>query len=322
MTVNDTTNTLTTRLIFGNDKNPTLVYTDLSKEFPGYSYEYLEEDGKYHNMYKGEDVGKGGLVRSKFGVYGNVGLFDIVSMHPTSLINLNYFGEYTPRFKEMVDARVCIKHGDFDSVKKMFGGKLSGYLDDKDQAKMLAQALKIAINSVYGLTAANFSNVMRHKDNSNNIVALRGALFMMDLMEACKERGYEVVHIKTDSVKVADCTEEIAKFIFEFGKKYGYEFEHEANYDRLALLNNAVYVAREGSSKWTATGTQLIHPYTFKTLFSGKEVLFKDLCETKSVKTAMYLDFNEGLGDDEYKLIFVGRTGAFCPIKEGCGGGM
>ena len=30
MTVNDTTNSLTTRLIFGNDRNPKLVYTNLA----------------------------------------------------------------------------------------------------------------------------------------------------------------------------------------------------------------------------------------------------------------------------------------------------
>ncbi len=335
MTVNDTTNTLTTRIIFGTERNPKLVYTDLSEDFPGYSYEYSEVDKKYHNIYKGEDVGRGGLVRAKPGVYGNVGLFDIASQHPTSAICMNYFGDYTPRFKEMLDARIFIKHGDLVSAKKMFNGKLEKYLDNPEQAKMLAQALKIAVNSVYGLTAATFSNSFRHKDNHNNVVALRGALFMMNLKEQVENLGYIVVHIKTDSIKVADCTDELVKFIFDFGKKYGYSFEHENTYDRLALLNDAVYVAREGNlntpiyndkgkyiGPWTSTGTQLIHSYTFKTLFSGQEIEFKDLCETKSVKTAMYLDFNEGLSKDEHDRVFVGRTGAFCPVKEGCDGGL
>ena len=50
MTVNDTTNSLTTRIIFGKERKPNLVYTDLSEEFPGYEY----VDGK--NLYRGEDV--------------------------------------------------------------------------------------------------------------------------------------------------------------------------------------------------------------------------------------------------------------------------
>ena len=33
-TPNDTTNSLTTKIIFGSERHPQLVYTDLSKEFP------------------------------------------------------------------------------------------------------------------------------------------------------------------------------------------------------------------------------------------------------------------------------------------------
>ncbi len=322
MTVNDTTNTLTTRLIFGKERNPKLIYTDLSKEFPGYSYEYSEVDGKYHNIYKGEDVGKGGYVYSEPGCYGSVALLDVASMHPNSLINLNYFGDYTPRYKDLLQTRIYIKHGDLQSARKMFDGKLNRYLDDPEQAKMLAQALKIACNSTYGLTAASFPNAMRHKDNHNNIIALKGALFMVDLKEAVQKEGYKVISIKTDSIKVPDADDYIIKFIIEFGKKYKYEFELEAVYDRLVLLNDAVYAARDKGGKWTSTGTQLIHPYTFKTLFSKEELIFKDLCETKSVKTCMCLDFNENLDENEHDRIFIGRTGAFCPIKEGCGGGL
>ena len=74
---------------------------------------------------------------------------------------------------------------------------------------------------------------------------------------------------------------------------------------------------------WTATGTQFQIPYVFKKLFSGEEIEFKDLCETKSVtKGDIYLDFDEGLAEGEHKYQFVGRVGLFCPIKPGCGGGI
>lgn len=155
-TVNDTTNSLTTKIIFGKERHPQLVYTDLSETFPGYEFIEFGEDNKPHNMYRGTDMGFGGYIISNPGMYGNVALLDIASLHPNSAIAMNYFGEYTPRFKELLDARIAIKHGDYDVARKMLNGKLAPFLEDESQADDLAQALKIAINSVYGLTSAKF----------------------------------------------------------------------------------------------------------------------------------------------------------------------
>ena len=337
MTVNDTTNSLTTRIIFGTEKKPDLVYTDLatgertdgtrdSISYPGYSYEFLE-DNRPHNIYRGEDVGFGGYVYAQPGIWHNVTTFDVNSMHPASIIALNCFGEYTRRFQELRDARIAIKHKDFEKAKQMLDGKLAKYLDDPASAKSLAQALKIAINSVYGLTSASFNNAFRDIRNKNNIVALRGALFMVDLKYAIQEKGFQVVHIKTDSIKVVDATPELSAFILDFGKRYGYTFEIESHYERMCLVNDAVYVAKgaeddpEHPNQWTATGTQFAVPYVFKTLFSHEPIIFSDLCETKSVTTAMYLDENENLQEGEHSYRFVGKVGSFCPIRPGHGGG-
>lgn len=333
--------------------------------FPG--YEFI--DGK--NMFRGDDLGKGGYVYSEPGMYGNVALLDVASMHPNSAINLNAFGEYTQNYKDILNTRIAIKRGNFEEARHLFGGRLAKYLDDKDSAEALAQALKIAINSVYGLTSANFDNPFRDVRNKNNIVALRGALFMRTLQDEIKKRGFKVAHIKTDSIKIPDATPEIIKFTLEFAKQYGYEFEHEATYDRMCLVNDAVYIAKYASAedcaeqygyipgdnkkkggKWTATGTQFQIPYVFKKLFSKEEIEFKDLCETKSVTSSLYLDMNENLEDvtvlekELNKLMkqdapdfayidklkediekghnykFIGKVGSFCPIKPGCGGGL
>ena len=304
MTVNDTTNTLTTRIIFGKERHPQLVYTDLSEEFPGYSYE-LGEDNKYHNMYRGVDLGYGGYVYAEPGMYtGDTALLDVASLHPHSIIALNLFGNYTQHFTDLVNARVHIKHGEYDAVRHMFGGRLAKYLDDESTASQLAQALKIAINSVYGLTSASFDNPFRDPRNKNNIVALRGALFMKTLQDEVAKQGFTVVHIKTDSIKIADATPEIIQFCMDFAKKYKYDFEHEATYDRICLVNDAVYIARySGNEKingkhvgqWTATGKQFQIPYVFKSLFSHDKIEFSDKCITYQVKSALYLDMNEGL---------------------------
>ena len=231
-------------------------------------------------------------------------LLDVASLHPHSIIALNLFGKYTQHFADLVNARIHIKHGDYETVRHMFGGRLAKYLDDESTAKQLAQALKIAINSVYGLTSASFDNPFKDPRNKNNIVALRGALFMKTLQDEVASRGFTVVHIKTDSIKIADATPEIIEFCMDFAKNYGYTFEHEATYDRICLVNDAVYIARysgnetingKHSGKWTATGTQFQVPYVFKTLFSKEDIAFDDKCETKQVKSALYLDMNEGL---------------------------
>lgn len=319
---------------------------DIINAFPGYEF----VDGK--NIYRGTDVGKGGYVYAEPGMYGNIALLDVASMHPHSAINLNAFGEYTQHFKDLVDARIAIKRKDFDKARKMFGGKLAPYLDDETTAKNLTQALKIAINSVYGLTSANFDNPFRDIRNKNNIIALRGALFMRTLQDEVQKRGFKVAHIKTDSIKIPDATPEIIEFVMDFGRQYGYEFEHEATYDRMCLVNDAVYIAKYDNGEWTATGTQFQIPYVFKKLFSKEDILFDDLCETKSVTSSLYLDMNENLTDvsslekelnkvlknspgDEnlinnlkeeiakgHNYRFIGKVGRFCPIKPGCGGGL
>ena len=289
---------------------------DIINSFPGYEY----VDGK--NMYRGDDLGKGGYVYAEPGMYGNVALLDVASMHPNSAINLNAFGEYTQNFKDILDTRIAIKRGNFEEAKHLFGGRLAKYLDDESSAAALAQALKIAINSVYGLTSANFDNPFRDVRNKNNIVALRGALFMRTLQDEIQKRGFKVAHIKTDSIKIPDATPEIIEFTMEFAKQYGYEFEHEATYDRMCLVNDAVYIAKYPDGKWTATGTQFQVPYVFKKLFSKEELIFDDMCETKSVTSTLYLDMNESLPEGEHNYQFIGKVGRFCPIKEGCGGGI
>lgn len=364
MTENDTTNTLTTRIIFKKNRNPQSAfnYRDLAKPvksidpetkkflfeakpemmssehvswqymnanpesipesarsilpyFPTYEYSFGV------STYRGEKVGEGGCVRATPGMYGNVALLDVVSMHPNSTIAEVLFGvDFTRRFKEIVDGRVSIKHEAWEEVNNMLDGALTPFiqlvLDGKMTSKELADGLKTAINSVYGLTSATFDNPFRDKRNKDNIVAKRGALFMIDLKHAVEELGYISAHIKTDSIKIPDATPEIINFVMTFGLRYGYTFEHEATYDRMCLVNDAVYIAKYASidkcqslygyvpgdnkkkeNSWTATGTQFAVPYVFKKLFSHEPIIFDDMCETKSVTTALYLDRNEGLPD-------------------------
>lgn len=351
MTVNDTTNTLTTKIIFGNNRKPQdeFNYRDMSKpvkELDKYTTEFLKEacpdmmsdtfgkeksllpffpGYKYENgvsTYKGEEVGEGGYVYAEPGMYGNVALLDVASMHPHSAIAECLFGEkFTRAFRDIVEGRVSIKHEAWDIVSEMLDGKLKPYISKVTSGEMtskqLANALKTAINSVYGLTSANFDNPFRDVRNVDNIVAKRGALFMINLKHEVQAKGYTVAHIKTDSIKIPDADPSIIKFVMDYGKRYGYTFEHEATYDRMCLVNNAVYIAKykapeeceklygyvpdeckKHGNEWTATGTQFAVPYVFKKLFSKEKIVFEDMCETFAVsKGDLYLDMNENLPD-------------------------
>ena len=365
MTVNDTTNSLTTKIIFGNNKKPQgeFCYRNMSQPvfeldpdvkdflteacpemmaaphgeansllpyFPGYKY----EAGK--STYRGEEVGEGGYVYAEPGIYTNVALLDIASMHPHSLIAECHFGVmFTKAFRDIVEGRVSIKHEDWDAVEHMLDGKLVPYIQKVKNgeltSKELSNALKTAINSVYGLTSASFENPFHDPRNKDNIVAKRGALFMINLKHEVQARGFTVAHIKTDSIKIPNATPEIIQFVMDFGRRHGYTFEHEETYDRMCLVNDAVYIAKYQTPHtdkktgkniwWTATGAQFAVPYVFKKLFSRDPITFDDMCETKAVSSSLYLDVNEELPEGDHDYHFVGKVGLFCPIKSGCGGG-
>lgn len=402
VSVNDTTNTLSTKIIFGNNRNPQseFNYRDLSKPVSykdylkyrdkfGYSYQFRVFDREglptYEDFngqelpegysilpffpgyefkhgkstYLGEEIGEGGRVYSEPGMYTNVDAEDVTSMHPTSAIQEVIFGpEYTKRFKELVDARIAIKQKNFAEATKMLDGVLTPYLNE-EQSKDVAQALKIVINSVYGLTSATFDNPFRDKRNADNIVAKRGALFMTLLKREVQKLGYSVVHIKTDCIKIPNADEKIIDFVRKFGAEYGYLFETEHFFSKYCLVNDAVYIGKVGD-EWVAVGTQFQVPYVYKSLFTHESITFKDMCETKQVTTALYLDMNEKLpdvtdlekrveklqksrkkyngpllrqiDDDILKLEeqikkghdyhFIGKIGLFCPVKPGYGGGI
>lgn len=273
--------------------------SEIIKSFPGYEFKEVEGMTGKQNVYRGEVLGFGGYIRSWPGIYHNVALLDVQSMHPSSAIAMNVFGQYTKNFEDILNARIAIKHGDYESVRHMFGGRLAKYLKDESTAKQLAQALKIAINSVYGLTSAKFDNPFRDARNENNIVALRGALFMKTLQDEVTRRGYDIVAIKTDSIKIAEATQDIIDFCLNFAKKYGYTFEHEATYEKMCQTNDADYVAKTTEGRWTATGKQFQIPYVFKSLFSHEQITFDDKCGSFQVKSALYLDMNEGIALEE-----------------------
>lgn len=338
MTVNDSTNILSQQLIFEDEKYPqiefnyrfmgecepghtcvleddgiTCVQDDGKIIFPGYKY-----DGYVSSYLDVPKVGEGGYIYYEPGMYDDVWTFDIAGQHPASIIAEQLFGpNYTKVFADIVQLRLYIKHKDFESARKMFGGRLAKYLDNPDDAKALAGALKVVVNAVYGMTYSDKQFRCRDERNIDNIVAKRGSLFMINLRYLVQKMGYTVIHCKTDSIKVQHPDEKVINFINEYGKRFGYTFEIEHKFEKICLVNKAVYIAKVTTddaewldvcedakkkglpepTRWTATGTQFAVPYVFKSLFSKEPITFKDYCEKKKVQGAIFKDMNEDLPD-------------------------
>lgn len=53
------------------------------------------------------------------GMYYNIALLDVASLHPHSAVALNYFGDYTKNFNDLMDVRIYVKHGEYDKAKKL-----------------------------------------------------------------------------------------------------------------------------------------------------------------------------------------------------------
>lgn len=274
----------------------------------------------------GDIIGEGGYVWADPSMNSDAKTLDVRSMHPNSAIALQIFGPiYTKNFKDLVDLRAYVKAKDWDKAKSMLDGVISQLIDEviaMGAGKGLAKSLKIAINAVYGLTSAKFENLFKDPRNVDNIVAKRGALFMCTLKRELLEMGAHVIHLKTDSIKVVNPTKKIEDYIIKRGTEFGYTFELENHFERVCLVNDAVYIAKRAlddpewvdecekakqdgkpePTRWTATGTQFSVPFVFKTCFSHEPIAFSDLCETKKVDTCLYLDMNENLLDDQIEI--------------------
>ena len=304
--------------------------------FPGYEYK------KGVSTYLGEEVGEGGYVYAEPGVHNNVALLDVASMHPTSLIQMNMFGPYTQRLEDLMNARLAVKRGEYEKLEGLLDGALLPFVGDESDLSPedLSTALKLVINSIYGYTKASFKNPFLDPRNIDNIVAKRGALFMVDLKHFVQEKGFSVAHIKTDSIKIPDADEQIISDVIGFGKLYGYDFEHETTYKTMCLVNRAVYIAEDtnpktGEAFWSATGKMFQQPYVFDMMFGEGDTDFEKLREARHVKKgSIYIESEEQVneiqdGVDEPtnqeridQMHFVGRTGVFYPVKPGYGGGL
>ena len=130
------------------------VYTDLSTIFPGYTFDFREVESaagkktrkKVSSYLDVEEVGEGGYVYSEPGMYDNVWVFDVSSMHPSSIKALNLFGDTLKNIKEKITR--CKK------CNNLSEGDLCEGCKAKNRDKKISLALhkkKKYVTKVFGL---------------------------------------------------------------------------------------------------------------------------------------------------------------------------
>lgn len=110
--------------------------------------------------------------------FKNVKLLDVASMYPNIIINLDTLGKgATNKYKQIVDTRLKAKsRGD----------------------NATANALKLVINSAYGLTKNEYSKLYNPVGGTN--VCLLGQISLFSLCDKLYNAGYTLVNINTDGV--------------------------------------------------------------------------------------------------------------------------
>lgn len=112
--------------------------------------------------------------------YYDIKLLDVGSMYPSIIILFQLLGKSTELYDSIRKERLSIKHKD----------------------KVLSNALKLVLNSVYGQFLAEHS--ILNDPLASRIVCIYGQMALFDLCRTLDENGYQVMNANTDGVAFYD----------------------------------------------------------------------------------------------------------------------
>lgn len=153
--------------------------------------------------------------------FRNVILLDVSSMYPSIIVLLNALGEGTEKYRAIRDERLAIKHSD----------------------PVRSQALKLVLNSVYGLLKNQYSTL--YNPMAAVTVCIYGQIALFDLCRRLDELGYCLININTDGVAFEDNGKDDYKTVWrEWEKSFGLNLE-EDTFDLWIQKDVNNYVARK-----------------------------------------------------------------------------
>lgn len=157
-------------------------------------------------------------------IENNVKLLDVTSLYPNIILQLKPLGKFTETYKTIVEQRVSIKHKD----------------------PVLSNALKLIINSTYGLMKNEYSKL--RNDRGALAVCIYGQILLFDLCRRLYEAGYHLINVNTDGVafnakgSVLQNYEEIQA---EWEAEYGLQLEL-SEFDKWIQKDVNNYIATQG----------------------------------------------------------------------------
>lgn len=195
--------------------------------------------------------------------YRNVKLLDVASLYPNIIIKLDALGSRTGIYKDLVSKRLSIKHSD----------------------KTLSSALKLVINSIYGLLRSDYS-LLKNKHGAIS-VCIYGQIILYDL---CKRLSTtcQIININTDGVGFVTDSDDYKKVWEEWQDDYGFTLELDEyqkfiqkDVNNYIAVNSEGYVTSKGGDVGRYTGgnvfknnsTRIVDIAVGEYLLNGTEVL-------------------------------------------------
>jgi len=251
----------------------------------------------------------------------NVKLLDVISMYPNIILILNVLGHASEKYKNILDERIKIKHID----------------------KILSDALKLFLNSVYGNLNNQYSTL--YNPNALKSVCIYGQIALFEL---CKMIApfCTILNINTDGVAFIPHDESYIDAYKEWEQEFQLQLE-EKDFDLLVQKDVNNYIAKKDDRLICKGGD--VNRYKEDALFKNnnarildialvnKLVYDKDIIETLQEnldKPALYQyilkagntyqgSFSEQ--NQEYNKVnrvFAGKHEGFCLFKKRYDGGL
>lgn len=201
------------------------------------------------------EFGFGGLhgVNDSRKQFENVKLLDVASMYPHIILNLNVLGQATETYRRILEDRIRVKHTN----------------------RVLSDALKLVLNSVYGNLNAEYS--LLYNPRALDSVCIYGQIALFEL---CKRLApsCSIVNINTDGVAFTTNSDEYKEVWKEWEKDFHLTLEEE-NFELWIQNNVNNYVAvQNGKIKTKGGDVNRFHSDNF---FKNNSIRIADICLVK-----------------------------------------
>jgi len=182
----------------------------------------------------------------------NVKLLDVVSMYPNIIVILNALGEQaTAKYKAILDRRIAVKHID----------------------KILSDALKLILNSVYGNLNSKYSLLF----NPNALKSIT-SFGQIALYELCKRISpfCTILNINTDGVAFIPNDERYVQAYKEWEKDFVGLTLEEKNFDQFLQKDVNNYIAMKPDGGLICKGAD-VNRYEEDALFKNNNARILDI---------------------------------------------